>query len=214
MPVTRTVMVCNRCGEEPRGEDPGLSAGVCAFCGYWGLPPGPAREKLRAERRAQAGPIGYCSTCQSNFDILQYQTCPSCRPVRPDVGAVDVVKCICECVHCKPGSKEPPIPIVIACPECKLQHVDRGEWATRPHKTHRCVDSITCDYGSCTEPVTHVERFDGRVRGWCSEHVPMSGHYEHCPEPCTMLLVELLKRGCGFEWQPSLIHTVGVERIE
>ena len=28
------------------------------------------------------------------------------------------------------------------CPACGLRHVDQGEWATRPHKTHRCVDVI------------------------------------------------------------------------
>lgn len=24
------------------------------------------------------------------------------------------------------------------CPECGVKHVDRGEWETRPHKTHLC----------------------------------------------------------------------------
>lgn len=26
------------------------------------------------------------------------------------------------------------------CPACGLRHVDTGEWATKPHKTHRCVE--------------------------------------------------------------------------
>lgn len=31
-----------------------------------------------------------------------------------------------------------PIPMVLACPTCHAWHVDEGEWATRPHKTHLC----------------------------------------------------------------------------
>lgn len=42
---------CILCHEEPREGDPGMSAGVCCFCGYWRIPPGAEREKLRAERR-------------------------------------------------------------------------------------------------------------------------------------------------------------------
>jgi uncharacterized protein YlaI len=30
------------------------------------------------------------------------------------------------------------IPTILFCPECKYQHVDRGEWATKPHRTHLC----------------------------------------------------------------------------
>jgi hypothetical protein len=32
------------------------------------------------------------------------------------------------------------IPVVLHCPVCKKQHIDEGEWATRPHRTHACVD--------------------------------------------------------------------------
>jgi len=31
-----------------------------------------------------------------------------------------------------------PIPMVLHCPKCRGQHIDREEWATYPHKTHRC----------------------------------------------------------------------------
>jgi len=41
---------CTRCGETPRGEDPGLSAGICFFCGYLDLPPGQQREEVRLAR--------------------------------------------------------------------------------------------------------------------------------------------------------------------
>jgi len=36
------------------------------------------------------------------------------------------------------GRKEKPIPIVVNCPRCTMQHVDRGEFAQRAHRTHRC----------------------------------------------------------------------------
>lgn len=29
---------------------------------------------------------------------------------------------------------------VLFCPACKKQHIDEGEWAVKPHHTHRCVD--------------------------------------------------------------------------
>lgn len=32
-----------------------------------------------------------------------------------------------------------PIPVILHCPECRTQHVDRDEWATRPHRTHLCA---------------------------------------------------------------------------
>src|SRR5271170_90887 len=32
------------------------------------------------------------------------------------------------------------IPVVTFCPACSKQHLDEGEWVTRPHRTHRCVD--------------------------------------------------------------------------
>lgn len=31
-----------------------------------------------------------------------------------------------------------PVPLILACPECDVQHVDEGEWATRRHGIHRC----------------------------------------------------------------------------
>lgn len=31
-----------------------------------------------------------------------------------------------------------PIPLLLWCPGCGKRHVDRGEWKTRPHKTHAC----------------------------------------------------------------------------
>lgn len=30
------------------------------------------------------------------------------------------------------------VPLALWCPKCSAPHVDEGEWATRPHKTHQC----------------------------------------------------------------------------
>jgi len=32
----------------------------------------------------------------------------------------------------------PGAPIILYCPGCHERHIDRGEWATRPHHTHAC----------------------------------------------------------------------------
>lgn len=31
-----------------------------------------------------------------------------------------------------------PVPLLLACPLCHHRHVDEGEWATKPHRTHLC----------------------------------------------------------------------------
>ncbi len=31
-----------------------------------------------------------------------------------------------------------PIPMVLYCPYCLVQHIDDGEWATKPHRRHLC----------------------------------------------------------------------------
>lgn len=31
-----------------------------------------------------------------------------------------------------------PVPCVLSCPACSAPHVDRGEWAARPHAEHLC----------------------------------------------------------------------------
>jgi hypothetical protein len=34
----------------------------------------------------------------------------------------------------------PPVPGTLVCPVCGKPHIDEGEWARRPHRTHLCVD--------------------------------------------------------------------------
>ena len=33
-----------------------------------------------------------------------------------------------------------PFRLLMSCPSCGKLHVDRGEWATKLHKTHLCVN--------------------------------------------------------------------------
>lgn len=33
-----------------------------------------------------------------------------------------------------------PIPLRLTCPQCGALHVDRGEFATKPHHTHACQE--------------------------------------------------------------------------
>lgn len=35
---------------------------------------------------------------------------------------------------------ERPVEIQTHCPGCGVRHIDSGEWATRPHRTHLCLD--------------------------------------------------------------------------
>lgn len=34
-----------------------------------------------------------------------------------------------------------PEPMVLHCPKCGTQHIDEGEWETRAHKTHLCLNT-------------------------------------------------------------------------
>lgn len=106
-----------------------------------------------------------------------YRT-PAVRSVYPmDTGPVDVPKKRCEAICCKDGGKDfVPMPLVIHCPQCGLQHVDEGEFATKKHRVHRCV--------------TRVIKFQAQDGEAQSE-----------------------QPGCGFEWQPAHVFTVGVEKI-
>jgi len=60
-------------------------------------------------------------------DVGQLPECRRCLAIR------EVLRIIEE----KP---EPPIPMVLHCPKCHVQHVDRGEWATaaKAHQKHLC----------------------------------------------------------------------------
>jgi hypothetical protein len=36
------------------------------------------------------------------------------------------------------ASEKAPVPMHLKCPVCGAKHIDRDEWATRPHRTHLC----------------------------------------------------------------------------
>lgn len=38
----------------------------------------------------------------------------------------------------------PPVPLFLTCPMCGTRHVDRGEFATKPHHTHSCQNPKCC----------------------------------------------------------------------
>lgn len=46
-------------------------------------------------------------------------------------------------------------PAILHCPRCRKQHIDEGEFATRVHRTHRCVDDAAgkgCGFEWRVEP--------------------------------------------------------------
>ena len=38
-----------------------------------------------------------------------------------------------------------PIPMILFCPMCNTRHIDKGDFATRPHHTHACQKD-TCGF--------------------------------------------------------------------
>jgi hypothetical protein len=63
-----------------------------------------------------------CQFCGRETGPGQGMVCASCRAERPDL----------------PPPR--PEPLTLRCPACNRRHLDVGEWRTRPHRTHRCVD--------------------------------------------------------------------------
>jgi len=66
----------------------------------------------------------------------------------------------------------------LACPKCNHWHVDGGEWATRPHHNHLCIN---CG---------HIWDVGHRSFGIAPDSValersPRTGGPEKCPRPCT-----------------------------
>ena len=36
------------------------------------------------------------------------------------------------------AQQQRPIPMLLTCPSCSARHIDKGEFATKPHHTHAC----------------------------------------------------------------------------
>ncbi len=83
---------------------------------------------------------------------------------------------------------EVPIKLVMYCP-AGHQHVDEGEWATKPHKTHLCV-VLTC-------------YFCGKTSDVCGQDYVCDQHYRF----------DRMAKPCGLEWRPSDTPTVGVREL-
>lgn len=57
----------------------------------------------------------------------------------------------------------------LTCPQCKRPHIDEGEWASRPHRTHRCVDdsvNVSPGCGAEWQPPQHLLQFVRRRRAF------------------------------------------------
>lgn len=55
-----------------------------------------------------------------------------------------------------------PIPMLIWCPDCRVRHVDAGEFATKPHHTHAC-QACGCVWRPAIEPTVGVQFLPGFV---------------------------------------------------
>lgn len=76
--------------------------------------------------------------------------CATCKKVQPGIRTGLGLVALCECggvlynieaeeaAEPRRDEREAGIPIIEDCPSCGFQHVDEGEWATRPHRTHQC----------------------------------------------------------------------------
>lgn len=53
----------------------------------------------------------------------------------------------------------PPTPIVTHCPKCGAQHIDEGEFATKPHRRHICAACETI-WQPCARPTVGVGEVD------------------------------------------------------
>ena len=110
-------------------------------------------------------------TAEEMYDILHAPTSPTAlaRALEPEQLGRLVLRAAAKAyaVGLREGEAktQEPIPMLLWCPRCHKQHVDVGEFATRPHRTHRCTDE------------------DG-VPG-----------------------------GCGQEWRPANVRTIGVAAL-
>ena len=71
-----------------------------------------------------------------------------------------------------------PVPMSMDCPKCDVQHLDEGEWAARPHKTHQC-QSCGHEWRPFAYPTVGVARATPLPLG--GQHgAPATGDYDDC----------------------------------
>jgi hypothetical protein len=90
-----------------------------------------------------------------------------------------------------PAQATKPIAAFMHCPRCQAMHVDRGEWASRPHHTHLCA---FCTYEWRVEPYCY---------GVLWVDLPSEGQ-----QTVALALAELAQRRPG--WMEH-IHSLAVE---
>src|SRR5687768_915593 len=60
-----------------------------------------------------------------------------------------------------PGNAAAPVPMVLYCPYCFFQHIDTGEWVTKPHKRHLCLNpKCGLQFVPARIPTVGVEELD------------------------------------------------------
>lgn len=76
--------------------------------------------------------------------------------------------------------KAQPIPLLLACPACNERHIDKGEYATKPHRTHAC-QHCGCLWRPANVPTVGVLFLPG-TKDWASDQAPITFSM---PEPRT-----------------------------
>lgn len=49
------------------------------------------------------------------------------------------------------------IPMILHCTACRAQHIDKGEWETRTHRTHKC-EYCGCEWKPANVPTVGVSK--------------------------------------------------------
>lgn len=110
-------------------------------------------------------------------------------------------------------SESKPVPMSLECPQCKRQHIDRGSWATRPHKTHLCeyCDAEWRPHEFATVGVAQMAQSESKAE------MPLT-EAETCPHAFTRLVdgkeycvrcLTLLHDACGTCEGLRLVETTG-----
>jgi rubredoxin len=60
----------------------------------------------------------------------------------------------------EPETTVEPIPMFLTCPSCGARHIDKGEFATKPHHTH-CCQSCGLTWRPAIVPTVGVQFLPG-----------------------------------------------------
>lgn len=89
-------------------------------------------------------PSGYLAVPEASIKLVKgqsqsslYEQLKQVRYLANKNGYYDAADFITS--HIENIEQNPKIHIELFCPNCKFQHIDRGIWATKEHKTHLCL---------------------------------------------------------------------------